>query len=165
MLRRKAQAVAARTNFLPGSHAAKALVTILEQYPRDELFQIEEDELLDTATGILRLGERQRTRLFIRRDAFRRFVSCLIYVPRENYNTDLRTRIEELLLDAFDGKSSEFSVQFSDSPLARLWIVVRTPSAPRIDVSSLEQKIVFASRRWVDLLRDALLGAYGEERG
>ncbi|MGC1441924.1 MAG: NAD-glutamate dehydrogenase [Burkholderiaceae bacterium] len=165
ILRRKAQAVASRTNFLPGSHAAKALVTILEQYPRDELFQIEEEELLDTATGILRLGERQRTRLFIRHDAFRRFVSCLIFVPRENYNTDLRTRIEELLLDAFDGKSSEFSVQFSDSPLARLWIVVRTPSAPRIDVSSLEQKIVFASRRWVDLLRDALLGAYGEERG
>ena len=83
------------------SHAAKALVTILEQYPRDELFQIGDDELYATAMGILRLGERQRTRLFVRRDVFGRFCSCLIYVPRENYNTDLRARMQALLIEVF----------------------------------------------------------------
>ncbi|MGE0311890.1 MAG: NAD-glutamate dehydrogenase [Lautropia sp.] len=167
ILRRKVAAVAARTSFLPSSHAAKAFATILEQYPRDELFQIGEDELLGIASGILRLGERQRTRLFVRHDAFGRFVSCLIYVPRENYNTDLRARIQALLLEAYDGTASEFSVQFSDSPLARLWLVVRTRpgTRPEVDEQALERRIGQISRRWDDELRDALLEAWGEERG
>jgi len=170
LLRRKVAAVVQRAGFLPKSHAAKALVTILDQYPRDELFQIEPNELYATAMGILRLGERQRTRLFLRRDAFGRFVSCLIYVPRENYNTDLRARMQALLTQALNGVSSEFSVQFSDSPLARVMIVVRTQGgasgkAAKVDVSELEQRLVRLARSWDDHLRDALTEAVGEERG
>ncbi len=169
LLRRKVAAVVQRAGFLPKSHAAKALATILDQYPRDELFQIEPHELYATAMGILRLGERQRTRLFVRRDAFGRFVTCLIYVPRENYNTDLRSRMQALLTQALGGVSSEFSVQFSDSPLARVMIVVRTQggagAAPKIDVTELEQRLVRIARSWDDDLRDALAEAFGEERG
>ncbi len=53
--------------------------------------------------GILRLGERLRTRLFVRVDPFARFVSCLIYVPREHYNTDQRERMQAVLMEAFKG--------------------------------------------------------------
>ena len=167
LLRRKVAAVTARAGFLPKSHAAKALVAILAQYPRDELFQIEAGELYTTAMGILRLGERQRTRLFLRRDAFGRFVSCLMYVPRESYNTDLRARMQALLCEALHGASSEFSVQFSDSPLARVLIVVRTRggAAPQLDVRELEQRLVRTVRSWDDDLRQALTEACGEERG
>ena len=167
LLRRKVAAVTARAGFLPNSHAAKALVTILDQYPRDELFQIEAGELYATAMGILRLGERQRTRLFLRRDAFGRFVSCLVYVPRENYNTDLRSRMQALLSEALQGVSSEFSVQFSDSPLARVLIVVRTRGAVAalVDVRELEQRLAAIARSWDDGLRKALVEACGEERG
>ena len=167
LLRRKVAALVARAGLLPKSHAAKALVTIIDQYPRDELFQIELDELYPTAMGILRLGERQRTRLFLRRDAFGRFTSCLVYVPRENYNTDLRARMQALLTDALGGVSSEFSVQFSDSPLARVLIVVHSAgaAAPQVDVPALERRLVRMARRWQDELRDALLAHCGEERG
>ncbi|HEV7913169.1 MAG TPA: NAD-glutamate dehydrogenase [Albitalea sp.] len=167
LLRRKVAVVTQRAGFLPKSHAAKALVTVLEQYPRDELFQISDDELYTTAMGIARLGERQRTRLFVRRDVFGRFCSCLIYVPRENYNTDLRARMQALLTEVFQGSSSEFSVQFSDSPLARVLIVVRTRAGavPQVDVREVEQRLVRISRRWEDELKQALLEAAGEERG
>ncbi|MGH6637254.1 MAG: NAD-glutamate dehydrogenase domain-containing protein, partial [Polaromonas sp.] len=167
LLRRKVAAVTQAAGFLPKSHAAKALVTILEQYPRDELFQISADELYATAVGIVRLGERQRTRLFVRRDVFGRFYSCLVYVPRENYNTDLRARMQALLTEVFHGSSSEFSVQFSDSPLARVLIVIRTsPGAvPQVDVREVEQRLVRIARRWEDELQQALLEAHGEERG
>ncbi len=167
LLRRKVAAVSAQAGFLPNSHAAKTLRTVLEQYPRDELLQISVDELYTTAMGILRLGERQRTRLFVRRDAFGRFYSCLIYVPRENYHTDLRARMQSMLLQAFQGTSSEFSVQFSDSPMARVLIVVHTrPDAkPQFDVAELEQRIVGMARRWEDELKQALVEAHGEERG
>jgi glutamate dehydrogenase len=167
LLRRKVAAVTERAGFLPKSHAAKALVTVLEQYPRDELFQISDDELYTTAMGIVRLGERQRIRLFVRRDMFGRFFSCLIYVPRENYNTDLRSRMQALLTEALLGTSSEFSVQFSDSPLARVLIVVRTVpgKVPSIDVREIEQRLVRISRRWGDELKQALLESAGEEHG
>ncbi len=171
LLRQKVAAVTQRAGFIAKSHAGKALVSVLEQYPRDELFQITDDELYATAMGIVRLGERQRTRLFLRRDSFGRSWSCLIYVPRENYNTDLRARMQSLLIDVFQGMSSEFSVQFSDSPLARVLIVVHTQAAvtsllkPQIDVREIEQRLVRISRRWEDELKQALLDAVGEERG
>ncbi|MCB1939520.1 MAG: NAD-glutamate dehydrogenase, partial [Rhodocyclaceae bacterium] len=145
----------------------KALRTILEQYPRDELFQSSVDELFTTTTGILRLGERQRIRLFVRPDAFARFVSCLIYVPREHYNTEQRKRIQAQLMESFEGSSSEFEVHFSESALARLLIIVRTKDSviPPFDVREIEQRLVNVARRWEDGLQHALLEHHGEERG
>ncbi|MGD9871034.1 MAG: NAD-glutamate dehydrogenase [Thauera sp.] len=167
LLRRKVEAVFERAGLLPGGHAAKALQTLLERYPRDELFQIEPDELYAHAMGILRLGERLRTRLFVRIDPFARFVSCLIYVPREHYNTDQRKRMQAVLLDAFNGVATEFDVQFSDSALARILITVRTADSviPPYDVRELEQRLVRVSRRWEDELQQALVEQCGEERG
>jgi glutamate dehydrogenase len=98
VLRRKVRDVIERSGVVPGSHKGKALLSILETYPRDELFQISADDLLRTSTGILHLDERQRTRVFVRLDPFRRFVSCLVYVPRDNYNTEVRQRIQAVLM-------------------------------------------------------------------
>ena len=97
LLRRKTANVVARAGVARGSHAGKALVNILASYPRDELFQTSEDDLLRTAMGILHLGERQRFRLFVRRDAFERFLVCMIYAPRENYTTELREKWQAIL--------------------------------------------------------------------
>ena len=102
-LRQKAQRVVERSGLLHGSHDHKALVEILETYPRDELFQISEDELFATALGILHLGERRRVRLFVRRDAFSRFLSCLVYLPRERFSTENRNRVQDILQQAFGG--------------------------------------------------------------
>ena len=101
LLRGKVAAVITRAGLAPDSHLGKALVQILESYPRDELFQIGAEELYDNAIGILRLGERQRLRLFIRREPFERFVTCLVFVPRENYGTDLRIKFQDILMNAF----------------------------------------------------------------
>ncbi|MCM3500222.1 NAD-glutamate dehydrogenase, partial [Staphylococcus capitis] len=103
IVRRKCANILRRAGFLPKGHLGKSLVTVLETYPRDELFQADEDQLYDIALGILRLQEHQRTRLFVRRDRFDRFVSCLVFVPRDKYNTDLRRRIAKLLVDAYNG--------------------------------------------------------------
>ncbi|AKM29439.1 NAD-glutamate dehydrogenase [Pandoraea faecigallinarum] len=167
LVRRKVAEVIRRTGFLPNGHLAKTLATILEQYPRDELFQIDVDPLADIALGILRLQERQRTRLFVRRDRFDRYVSCLVFVPREKFNTDLRVRVQNLLLAAYHGTSVEFTPQLSESMLARIHITVRTEpgKVPDVDVNELEARIVETTRRWQDDLSDALREQLGEERG
>ena len=167
LLRRKTAHVVARAGVAPGSHAGKALINILENYPRDELFQITEDELLQTSMAILHLGERQRFRLFVRRDPFERFLSCLIYAPRENFTTELRRKWEVILTEAFNGSSSEFNVHLSESILARIQITVRTSPGkiPEFDVRALEAQLAASARRWDDDLKVALIESYGEARG
>ncbi len=166
VLRRKAQRVVERSGLLRGSHDHKALVEILETYPRDELFQISEDELFETALGILHLGERRRVRLFVRRDAFGRFFSCLVYLPRERFDTRNRQRVQDILQEAFGGTSVDYSTRVSESVLARLHVVVYTePGAvPEYDVAEIEARLAAATRAWTDDLRDALSEQLGEQR-
>ncbi len=167
LLRHKVDAMVARAGFASGSHDAKALGHILESYPRDELFQISADELFEISMGILHLQERQRVALFIRRDPFERFVSCLVYVPRDRYDTNLRARFQKILAEAFNGEVTAFTAQLSEAVLARLHITIgTTPGAlPAIDVSALEELLVDAARSWTDRLEEALIDAQGEERG
>ncbi len=167
LLRRKVANVQAKAGLAPGGHSWKSLENIIDNFPRDELFQIAEDDLAETALGILHLAERQRFRLFVRRDQFERFVTCLIYAPRENFNTDLRKKWQAILTKAFNGVSSEFDVFLSQSLLARIMITVRTTPGriPQFDVRELEQRLVAAARRWEDDLREALVAAAGEARG
>jgi glutamate dehydrogenase len=167
LLRRKVADVVTRAGLPAGGHAGKALINILETYPRDELFQTGNDDLLQTAVGILHLGERQRFRLFLRRDPFQRFMSCLIYAPREHYTTELRQKWQAILLQAFNGSGSEFNVHLSESALARIQMTVRTQPGriPAFDVRELEARLVSAARRWDDDLKAALIEAQGEARG
>jgi glutamate dehydrogenase len=166
-LRRKLDDVAARAGFAPGSHDAKALQHILETYPRDELFQIETDELHDIAMGVLHLQERQRLALFVRHDPFERFASCLVYVPRDRYDTALRLRFQTVLETAFQGRIQAFYTQVADGALARLhFIVAAEPGrAASVDVAELEAELAAGARGWGDRLRDALIAAHGEEIG
>jgi len=167
LLRGKVAAVVARAGLAPDSHLGKALVHILETYPRDELFQIGVDELYEIAQGILQLGERQRLRLFIRRDPFERFVTCMIYVPRENYDTELRIKFQDILMNAFAGTGNEFDVLLTDDVLARILFTVRTTpgQVPAVDRRELEARLAAAARRWEDELADALVESEGEGRG
>ena len=155
-----------RSGLLPGSHDHKALIEILETYPRDELFQITSDELLEIALGILHLGERRRVRLFVRRDVFGRFLSCLVFIPRERFNTENRRKIQEILQEAFGGESADYTTRISESVLARLHYVVYTEpgSVPDYDVAEIEARLAAATRAWTDDLRDALVDHAGDER-
>jgi len=167
LLRQKVANCLARAGFAPASHDGKALAHILETYPRDELFQISENELYDIAIGILNLQERQRIALFVRRDPFERFVSCLIYVPRDRYSTDLRLRIQDILARAYNGTVAAYNTHMSDAALGRLQIIIATTrgAIPDIDPVELEQRLVEAGRSWADQLQEALVEVKGEEQG
>jgi glutamate dehydrogenase len=166
LLRRKVEDVVKRAGFRQYSHSYKNLLSVLQDYPRDELFQVDEDTLLETALGILRLGDRRKTRVFLRRDLFGRFYSCLVYLPRENYNTLVRTKIQEVLKRHLNGSSAEFTVHLSETVLARIHLLVRTsPADPaRPDVRAIEAEIAHAIRGLDDDLRTALVEAVGEAR-
>ncbi|MEO7744394.1 MAG: NAD-glutamate dehydrogenase [Usitatibacter sp.] len=166
LLRRKVARVIERAGFRPYSHAYKNLLTVLQDYPRDELFQIEEDTLLETALGIQRLGDRRRTRVFIRRDVYGRFYSCLVFMPRENFNTDVRVKIQEILKRHLSGTTAEFNVRLSEAVLARIHLLVRTSprDTPSYDIRAIEADIIQATRRWDDDLKVALIATVGEER-
>ncbi|HTW38752.1 MAG TPA: NAD-glutamate dehydrogenase [Steroidobacteraceae bacterium] len=140
------------------SHDAKAVLHALETFPRDELFQATVAELVHIVRGTVNLYERALVRLFLRRDEFERFYSCLVYVPRDRYNTDVRGRIEAILRAELGGREVETQVQLSESTLARLHVVVRTEPPVRrgIDVTRIERAIAAAATTWADRLRAEL---------
>ncbi len=167
LLREKVERVAHRAGLAPGGHLAKALQHTLETFPRDDLFQIPEDDLYQTALGILALGERNRLRLFTWRDPFERFVSCLVFMPRESYSTDLRLKFQQLLLTALGGSHVDFDVLLSGTKVARVHFTVRVGAGPlpAFDRRDLERKLAAAARRWEDELREALVDSEGEATG
>ncbi len=158
LLRRKVANALARADKAPGSHNEKRLKNILENYPRDELFQIGEDELLSIALGILHLYDRPRIRLFSRQDPFDRFVSVLCFIPREKFDASVRERIGHIIARAWGGRVSAWYPQLSDAPLVRVHYIigVEPGNHPTPDHAQLEHDVAEAGRGWVDRFEAAL---------
>lgn len=150
LLRRKVARVIQRSGLTPRTHAHKRLSHILLTYPRDELFQISEDDLLRISTGIVHVLDRPRTQIFVRRDPFDRFVSVLAYVPREHYSTKVRMRIGEHLRAAYGGRLSAFYPHYSDQPVARVHFIIGVePFAhPEPDIEDLQTEIAALAAPW-----------------
>lgn len=167
VLRHKIDRIHQRIGFRKHSHDGKRLQNIMENLPRDELFESSDDHLVNVALGILRLQERMRTAIFIRRDNFERFVSILVFVPRDRYDTNLRLIISDVLVKAFDGRVSSFFTQVTDSPLARLHFIIGTKPGhiPDVNADELESLIATAARAWDESLQDALIDSLGEAEG
>ena len=158
-LRQKVDHVMQRAGFAAGSHSGKALMSVLENFPRDELFRVSEERLVEWSRGILDLDLRPRVRVFTRRDRFDRFVSALVYVPRESFSTGARERIGEVLSKAVNGRVSAFNPFFPEGPLIRVhYIIGRNHDGPRLDIDepALEAEITELTRNWNDQLALAM---------
>ncbi|MEP3248407.1 MAG: NAD-glutamate dehydrogenase [Sneathiella sp.] len=165
-LRRKVSRTLEMAGLAKSSHDEKALAHILETYPRDELFQISTDELFEISSKILALQERPRISVYLRRDRFERFVSALVYVPREKFNTDLRRKFGSILAEMHNGDLSAHYSQVGDDALARIHFIIdlKGGKKPEVDERDLEHRLVAAAREWGDDLNDALLERWGEEK-
>ncbi len=167
ILRRKVRAVTEKSNSDWAEHESRELARVLELYPRDELFQSSVDELYDTVNAINRIQERRQTRLFVRTDLHGKFVTCIVYVPRDRYTTELREKIEGILGDAYKAEESEFTTMFSESILVRVYFVLRVnPALPiEVDHAALEEQVVQAALAWEDRLHFRLVDEFGDELG
>jgi len=164
-IRRKIEHVVKRAGYDPASHDGKSLKAILEFTPRDELFQFAEDDLFDYALGVLSLEAKPGVRLFVRRDAFERFVSCIVFVPRDRFSTSLREEAQVILERAFEGSVSAFYTQMTDSPLVRVHLIIATTPGkiPAVSPALLEAQIARVTHRWRDALFEAFAERWGEE--
>ncbi len=168
LLKGKVERIIARAGLDPRSHDGKALLHILETHPRDELLQASEDALFASVMGILALQDRARTSLFVRRDPFDRYLTALVYTPREGYTGALRARLGDILEQQLGAKVTSSSTFLpDDSLLARLhYILHRRPDAPDLPpLGDVEALLAEAARSWSDRLRQALITEKGELEG
>ena len=168
LLREKAAAVLKRIGFDQRSHAGKALMDTLETYPRDELFHTTVDELAPMAEAAMHARERRQVRMFIRRDTYGRYVSVLVYLPRDRYNTTVREKFSQILKDHLGGDSVEFNVSVNESTTARVHFVVHPAKGgtiEEVETDDLERRLTDASRSWRDDFTTAVIAEYGEEAG
>ena len=168
LAREKARRVLEISGYDPMSHAGKAMMDVLETYPRDEIFQTSVEELAPIASTVMHTRERRQLKLFVRRDTYGRFWSCLVYLPRDRYNTTVRERIAAILKEQLHGDSLEYTAHIGDSFAARLHFVVRPAPGEQIgevDVADLERRCAEAARSWRDDFVAAVVAEYGEEQG
>jgi len=168
LLREKAQLLLEQAGFEPRGHDGKALLDVLETYPRDELFQTSVAELLPIVSQVVHSRDRRQLRLFLRRDRYGRFFSCLVYLPRDRYNTTVRERIAAILKENLFGESIDYTAHVGESSAARLHFVVRPRpgvEVPPPNVADLERKCAAAARSWRDDFTAAVVTNYGEEKG
>ena len=166
-VRRRVQKVMTASGAAPGGHTEKALANLIETWPRDELFQTRSTVLGPMIMGALHLIGRPRTRAFLRRDEFDRFVTALVFVPRESYDTTLRQRIGALLTEAYQGELKNFQPYFDSGPLARVHFEIALhPDHPEPDPEILEQRIIELARTWDQGFRELLMrpGLSGGDR-
>lgn len=165
--RQKLRSVMELSEFPPHSHSGKALVHILETYPRDEFFQITVDELYNISMGILHLQERQKIAIFCRKDPFERFMSILVYVPKDKYDTNIRIKTQKILADYFNGEIASYAVTMSEGIHAQLHVVINTipGKIPAYDVAEIEQSLILGIKTWADDFLNAILQSYGERQG
>src|SRR4029450_8484016 len=167
VLRQKAAAVIARSGYGEDSHGGKAIMDVLASYPRDELFQTPLGELASVVEKIAHLKERGQVRMFVRCDRYARFLSCLVFLPRDRYTTSVRNRMEDILLRALGGSSIEYTARVTESVLARLQFVVRMPvgkAIAEVDIRSLERELTLATRSWDDEFAEQMAGLENPNR-
>lgn len=167
VLRNKVQRILSMSGYYEGSHSWKELANIIENFPRDELFQALEEDMLEIGMGIVQVQDRDMLRVFVRRDPFGRFLSCMVYVARERYNTEFRRATQRILQKFFGSeKKVEFNTFFSESALARTHYIVRVNDNNfDYDVKKLEQNLTEAASSWDDRLQKAVIANFGENKG
>ncbi len=165
-LRHKVALIMQNSLLNPRSHAGKVLLNILETFPRDDLIQATEEELLEMSMGIFHMQERRRIRMFARMDVYGRFISCLVYVPKERFNTELRHAMQDVLQASFNAQEITFTTYFSESVLARIHYIIRINphDKTRYDFKAVEKKLIEVGRSWNDDLSYHLLETFDEEK-
>ncbi|MEV2273941.1 NAD-glutamate dehydrogenase [Nocardiopsis sp. NPDC049922] len=168
IMRRKQAEVLALAGFEADSYDGKDLIELLETFPREELLQIPSNELYNIVRGVLRLRDRRGTKLFMRRDPYGgRYMSCFVYMPRDEYSTRMRLDIQSALGEAFEGATMDHNVMVGAAPLARLYLVARAQhghTLADIDQVALEERVRLAARSWDTDFDQALTQKFGPTR-
>ncbi|WP_223486735.1 NAD-glutamate dehydrogenase [Pseudomonas sp. A-RE-19] len=166
-IRRKVEIIEQRSGFQAKAHLGKELAQVLEVLPRDDLFQTPVDELFTTVMSIVQIQERNKIRVFLRKDPYGRFCYCLAYVPRDIYSTEVRQKIQQVLMDRLKASDCEFWTFFSESVLARVQLILRVDPKNRLDIDPvlLEKEVVQACRSWQDDYASLVVESFGEAQG
>ena len=167
LLHRKLNQILDAEDLLEGSHDYKAVVSIFESYPKDELFAASAEELRAQVVGLLHLQETQHLRLFVRRDLYGRSVSLLVAVPRDRFDAEMRQRLQDLFMRRFHGETVDYHLSIAESDLAQLHFTVHVGegAVPDVAFDELEREVVEIARTWQDHLLQRLVELHGEGEG
>jgi glutamate dehydrogenase len=171
-LRQKIAQVIKNSDLPSNSYSSRTLLHILEMLPRDDLFQTDSADLLNLAKEILYLQDKQRIRLLVQQESFGRFFSCLVFIPTNNFTSELCEKFKLILKRGFEAHEVSYNILLSESMLVCVHYIVRTDilgknnfSFPEEKVKNIEQELVFVGRSWTDKLRLTLIEKYGEMEG
>ncbi|WP_328611933.1 NAD-glutamate dehydrogenase [Amycolatopsis sp. NBC_00345] len=156
-----------RAGFPMESFSGQRMLEVLQNWPRADLFSADTDSLYATTTGAITLSDRRRLRLFLRRDPYGRFYSCLVYLPLDRYTTRSRLAMQEVLLEELEGTQLEYSARIGEFVLAQVHFIVHTDPAHRVDpdTTRIQERLNSVMRGWDDRMVEAILAERRERAG
>ena len=163
VLRRKLRAVLEAEDVVDHSHDERALRTLFDAFPKQELFETEVEDLRHTMVKLLEVARRQEVRLLVRREPSGRSLSALVTVPRERFSAALRTSVQELLVEraGASGVDYQLSMTERDQPLLHFTLHLPPDRDGSLDVDAVEQEIQRLTRTFADALVEGLAGRRG----
>ncbi|QKX01774.1 NAD-glutamate dehydrogenase [Wolbachia endosymbiont of Cruorifilaria tuberocauda] len=162
IVKNKVKIIERKTGFVPGSHNNKALVSILQTFSCDELFQSNEDELFKICTSIMSLAIRPRVKLFLKRIG--NFISCIMLIPMRYASAKLMFKIRDILKNEMNADSSDICNNhiINEYDLMKLHVVLKTESTNVLDdkVFRVESILRNITEKWEDRFMDNLYSTF-----
>ena len=167
IIKAKVNHIIENSGFGPNSYSRKELSSLLELLPRDELFQISLQELNDLAVEIFSLLNKPKIKLFVRRDHFDNFLSCLVVMPRDFFSTEISEKVKDILYKDLGGVIASQELQVTNLPIIYIYTIIniRSKDISASEILAIEQKLSNLLKLWHENLKSALVSKHGEARG
>lgn len=166
IIRKKVKAIEEKAGFLVGSHNNKALISILQKFPRDELFHSSEDELLDISTAVLTLAIKPGVKLFLAKRVIGSFINTIVFIPTTNASVSLILKIQKILENELNGAVvSTYNSIIDEYNLVMLKTVLKIDAThseiPHEHINTIENKLIHAAQKWRDRFLAGLYRTFG----
>jgi glutamate dehydrogenase len=165
IIRAKLNNILNAAKFAPTSYAGKELISIVEALPRDELFQISEEELYKLIMEIYSLLFAPELRFFVKKYADT--LNCLLFLPLTAANTKNVHKIKSALAFEFGNIINHSFSQINSSKLCYYHFVIESKldKIPNELISNLEQELRSLIRPWEDNLKKIIMQEFGKNKG
>lgn len=153
-------ALAKHTRLIDSGYVRKEVIAQMQEYPRTELFQMNDDDLYSLIHSIISVILLPRVKIFVREDITSSFKSLLIFIPQEKFSMDLYSQIERIIREKMSVIVFKKYIHMSEGRIMNVQLIVKQIGNSIYNLVDIEKAVESVTLSWHDLLREGLYKQY-----